>query len=111
MSLKPLKVSDQKRNQDRINAKMQKQKRELIDNPPPYMYIISEGIKTEPNYISELVKAINIKYFDLSSGVRILVQGTGRNTQSLLTYARRRVDKEFPLATVVCIAFSRFCGQ
>ncbi len=72
MSLKPLKVSEQKRNQEKINTKMQKRKKELLDDLPPYMYIVSEGIKTEPNYIRGFVDAINSKYHEFSSGPRIV---------------------------------------
>ena len=61
MSLKPLKVSEQRKNQEKINAKMHKRKKELLDDLPPYMYIISEGTKTEPNYIRGFADAINAK--------------------------------------------------
>ena len=33
-------------------------KKELLDDLPPYMYIVSEGIKTEPNYIRGFVDEI-----------------------------------------------------
>ena len=91
MSLKPLKVSEQKKNQEKINATMQKRKKELLDDLPPYMYIICEGTKTEPNYIKGFADAINSKYYEFSSGPRIFVRGTGRNTNGLLRFARTQV--------------------
>lgn len=107
MSLKPLKVSEQKRNQDKINAKMQKKKKELLDELPPYTFIISEGTKTEPNYISGLTDIVNQKFSEFTSGPRILVKGTGRNTKGLLDYARKQVDIEFPQAEVVWLMYDK----
>lgn len=107
MSLRPLKASEQKKNQEKINAKMQKRKKELLDDLPPYIYIVSEGIKTEPNYISGMAKVINSKFSDLSSGDRIVVKGTGRNTRSLLKYARKQVEMDFPQAAVVWLIYDK----
>lgn len=103
MSLKPLKASDQRK----INEKMQKRKKEILDDLPPFIYIISEGVKTEPNYISGLADAINCKYRDLSSGKIVFVKGTGRNTKSLLQYARKQVNRDFPQATVVWLMYDK----
>ena len=60
MSNKPLKASDQRK----LNDLMKKKPRsvETMMMFPPYMYIVSEGIKTEPNYIRGLVDKINNKY-------------------------------------------------
>lgn len=55
MSLKPLKVSEIKKNQCKLNAKMNKAKKKIEGILPPYIYIISEGTKTEPNYIAGMV--------------------------------------------------------
>ncbi len=107
MSLKPLKASEQKKNQEKINAKMQKRKKELLDDLPPYMYIISEGTKTEPNYIHGFAAAINAKYCGFSSGPRVLVRGTGKNTKGLLKYARKQVEKEFPQAETVWLMYDK----
>lgn len=107
MSLKPLKASEQKKNQDKLNAKMSRRRKELLDDLPPYTYILCEGTKTEPNYIKGLVSKINSKYFDLSSGKRIVVRGTGRSTRSLLNYAREQVEKEFPQASVVWLMYDK----
>jgi len=107
MSLKPLKASEQRKNQEKINAKMQKREKELLDDLPPYMYIISEGTKTEPNYIKGFARTINSKYQEFSSGPRILVRGTGRNTKNLLMFARKQVEKEFPQAEVVWLMYDK----
>ena len=101
MNLKPIKASNQKI----INEKMQRRKKELLDDLPLFTYIICEGVKTEPNYISGFANAINIKYRDMSSGQRVIVKGTGRNTKSLLRYARKQVNDEFPQAAVVWLMY------
>ena len=103
MSLKSKKASDQRK----INEKMQRRKKELLDDLPLFTYIICEGVKTEPNYISGFANLINNKYRDMSSGKRIIVKGTGMNTRSLLSYARKQVDKEFPQATVVWLVYDK----
>jgi len=63
-------------------------KTELLDNMPPYMYIVSEGIKTESYYIIGFADVINSKYYEFSSGPRVFVRGTGRNTKDLLKFSR-----------------------
>lgn len=105
MSNKPLKASEQKK----INVKMQRKKKK-IDNLyelPPYMYIVSEGTKTEPYYISGLSDVINNKYSNLSKHERIIVKGTGRNTKGLLEYARKQVEIEFPQASIVWLMYDK----
>jgi hypothetical protein len=93
MTLKPPKHNDQKK----LEAAMQKKRRaiEQINKLPPYTLIISEGKKTEPIYIKGLVDLINAKYSEiyrkysyLFPKERIKVFGTGRNTRSLLKFAR-----------------------
>lgn len=105
MSNKPLKASDQKK----LNAIMEKKIRkvETMMTFPPYMYIVSEGVKTEPNYIKGLVDKINAKYQKFLPGERIVVNGTGRNTKSLLDFARKMVDKEFPQAKSVWLLYDK----
>ena len=98
MSLKPRKASEIKREKQELQAKMMRKKKALLDDLPPYMFIVSEGTKTEPNYIKGLAESINRKYYNFSSGKRIKVEGTGRNTKGLLQYARKKVEKAFPQA-------------
>ncbi|MFI3173211.1 MAG: RloB family protein [Eubacteriales bacterium] len=107
MSLKPLKASEIKKNQSKLNAKMNKAKKKIEGILPPYIYIISEGTKTEPNYIAGMVRTINSKYYDFGSKNRIVVKGTGRSTRSLLNYARKQVEKELPEATVVWLMYDK----
>lgn len=105
MSLRPLKASEQKK----INAKMQKKKKKIqcLYELPPYTYIVSEGTKTEPYYIQGLTNAINRKYYNLSSDKRIVVKGTGRSTSSLLEYARIQVEEDLPQAEVVWLMYDK----
>lgn len=105
MSLKPLKASDQKK----VNLAIQKKKKDIgtVHKLPPYTYIISEGIKTEPYYIKGLVDVINNKYRDFTRDNRILVEGTGRNTISLLEYARKQVENVFPQTTIVWLMYDK----
>ena len=86
---------------------MKRKQKKLRDNPPPYMYIVSEGTKTEPNYILGMAKAINAKYYDYSSCSRIIVKGTRKNTKGLLRYARKQVEREFPQANVVWLVYDK----
>ncbi len=96
MSLKPSKFSDKKTLDEKMKLKQRKFEKE---NPlPPFTLIISEGTKTEPHYIQGLVKLINEKYSGvytrgsrLIDAERIKVHGTGRNTISLLKWARKFV--------------------
>jgi hypothetical protein len=94
MSLKPLKASTQKKRE----AAMQKKRKRIeeLHKLPPYTIIFSEGIKTEPFYIQGLTRQVNQKYAQFTSADRITVIGTGRNTQSLLKYARETVDAKYP---------------
>ena len=103
MSLKPLKASDQRI----LNGIMQPRKKEILDELPPYTYIVSEGVKTEPNYISGFTDEINEKYRDFTSGKRIIVKGAGRHTKNLLRYARNQVREDFPQAAVVWLMYDK----
>ena len=106
MSNRPLKVSDQKK-LNKIAAKKKKQI-EFLYQLPPYMFIISEGTKTEPNYIKGIVDKINQKYNKYTSGTpRILVHGTGRNTIGLLEYARKAVEEQLPEAESVWLMYDK----
>lgn len=107
MSLKPRKISDQKKDLARYNAKMNKRKKTVLDDLPPYTFIVSEGIKTEVAYISGFARAINNKFSKFSTSEYIKIKGTGRNCQSLLNYARRIVEKEMPQATIVWLMYDK----
>ena len=105
MSNKPIKMSDRKK----LNDVMKRKKRsvETIPQLPPCMYIVSEGTKTEPNYIEGMADTINKKYKNYTSGKRIVVRGTGRNTRGLLRFARDEVEKEFPMAQEVWLMYDK----
>lgn len=107
MSLKPKKASELKRSQRELQVKMQKKQRELLDELPPYIYIVSEGTKTEPYYIRGLTDEINKKFYNFSSRERVYVRGTGKNTKGLLEYARKQVERDFPQAAVVWLMYDR----
>lgn len=74
---------------------------------PPYTIIFSEGIKTEPHYIEGLCRQVNQKYVRFTSADRIVVIGTGRNTKSLLRYARRTVSCQYPACQVVWLMYDK----
>ncbi len=108
MSLKQKKHSENKKEQSRLQEKMEKRKKKMdIPLLPPYIYIISEGTKTEPYYIGAIASKINEKYREYSTGERIVVEGTGRNTKSLLEYARNTVDEKFPQAEEVWLMYDK----
>lgn len=85
----------------------EKKKIEELHQLPPYTVIFSEGIKTEPFYIQGLTKQINQKYAQFTSGERITVIGTGRNTQSLLNFARKTVNSDYPECKVVWLMYDK----
>lgn len=107
MSLKPRKISDINREQQKLNDKMKKKLKDMVDDLPPYMFIVSEGIKTEIFYIKGFSDAINKKYSDFSTSDRIQVMGTGRNCRSLLSYAREQVLKIMPQAEIVWLMYDK----
>ena len=107
MSLKPKKVSEIRREQAKLNDKMQKKKKALLDDIPPYTFIISEGIKTEVAYITGFASVINKKYENFTTGEMIKIKGTGRNCQSLLEYARKVVGDEMPQASIVWLMYNK----
>lgn len=107
MSLKPKKVSEIKKEQARLNEKMMKRTKALLDDIPPYTFIVSEGIKTEVAYITGFATAINQKYANFTTGDMIKIKGTGRNCQSLLDYARKVVDSEMPQASIVWLMYDK----
>lgn len=107
MSLKPKKVSEVKREQAKLNDKMKKRKKILLDDLPPYTFIVCEGIKTEVAYITGFASAINKKYANFTTGELIKTKGTGRNCQSLLNYARKIVEDEMPQASLVWLMYDR----
>lgn len=107
MSLKPKKVSEIKKEQAKLNEKMKKKKKVVLDDIPPYTFIVSEGIKTEVAYMSGFASAINEKYSNFTTGERIKVKGTGKNCQILLRYARKAVEEEMPQATIVWLMYDK----
>ena len=87
MSLKPKKKSDIKKIEEKMKNKESKMAtKELL---PKYTMIVSEGIKTEPIYLRGFVNKINEKYKNIVRDNRIVVYGTGRNTNGLIKF----VDK------------------
>lgn len=107
MSLKPQKASELKKEQDKLNKKMEKKRKVLLDDIPPYTFIVSEGTKTEVAYIAGFISAINKKYADFTTNEMIKIKGTGRNCQSLLKYAREVVDNEMPKASIVWLMYDK----
>lgn len=105
MSLKPLKASDNKK----FVAIMKRKNKikEDLHHLPPYTIIFTEGIKTEPFYIEGITKKVNRKYSEYTSNDRIMVIGTGRNTRSLLKYARKMVFENYPYCKDVWIMYDK----
>lgn len=107
MSLKPKKVSEIKKEQSKLNEKMKRKRKIVLDDIPPYTFIVSEGIKTEVAYITGFASAINKKYANFTTGEMVKIKGTGRNCQSLLEYARKVVDIEMPQASIVWLMYDK----
>lgn len=90
MSNKPLK-------RDELKRRMKKKKRKegsRLAQPERYL-IICEGKKTEPYYFEGIKKRIEKKYDKrINERIKLKVKGTGRNTLSLLDYAKAIVEQE-----------------
>ena len=71
------------------------------------MYIVCEGKKTEPNYIKALADEINKKFFNYSQQKRVKIFGTGRNTKSLIEFAREKVEEDMPYAEFVWLVYDK----
>lgn len=91
LSNKPLKHSDAKKLQKLMSRPPRSVGNRFI---PPYTLIVSEGVKTEPNYIKSVADIINEKCGDISRHDRIKVYGTGMNTRSLLKFVYNMVESE-----------------
>lgn len=91
MSLKPKKHSEQIKIMEKMKQK--ESKMETRYELPPYIMIVSEGIKTEPYYLRGFTKKINAQYKSIIKEERICVYGTGRNTKGLLKFVEDKVAK------------------
>lgn len=59
-----------------------------------FLYLISEGKETEPNYYNGIKQKINEKFGDRINVVpAIKVKGTGLNTESLVKYAKQCINQ------------------
>lgn len=89
---------------------IKKQRKEAIRKIAPYRYlIVCEGSETEPKYFEGIKRIINSKYGDkikvLKTKVdRIDIDGTGRNTESLVKYTiKKRRDALIPYGHIWCV--------
>ncbi len=90
MSLKPKKHSDQRQMEEKM--KQRESKMATRQKLPPYTLIVCEGVKTEPLYLQGFVRKINRQYKGLTKQDHIVVYGTGRNTNGLLSYVDQKVE-------------------
>lgn len=88
MSLKPKKKSEMKKIREKMQVK--ESKMDTKDVLPPYTMIVSEGIKTEPIYLRGFIFKINERFKDLVKEERIVVYGTGRNTNGLIRFVDQK---------------------
>lgn len=84
MSLKPLKKSDLGKDW------MTKRRDAKKSIQPEYHLIVTEGIKTEPNYFNAIKKIINQNY---KERIQIEVSGEGDNTVNLFEIAKGYAEK------------------
>ena len=85
-------------------------RKEAVRDIEPFRYlIVCEGEKTEPNYFIGIKKLINDKFGnkivveDIKVD-RIVIDGTGRNTEDLVRYAiERRKCADIPYGHVWCV--------
>lgn len=107
MSKKPKKISEERNEKLRLEEKMKKKVKKTNHKIPPYIFIVSEGTKTEVAYMKGFVEQINKKYKDFSSDDRVKIHGTGRSCKSLLEYTRRIVGEKMPQAEVVWLMYDK----
>lgn len=98
---------------DQLFKKRQGQRKirkEAVKEIEPYRYlIVCEGEKTEPFYFNGIKKIINEKYGDKIKvekivAERIEIDGTGRNTESLVRYAlEKKQSAKIPYGHVWCV--------
>ena len=89
MSKKPLKKDEIKR---RTVKRKRKEGVKLVH--PERFLIICEGTKTEPNYFNSIKNKIEEKYDNkINNRIKLEIRGTGRNTISLLNYAKDILEK------------------
>ena len=103
-------MENKAKEQNRINNKFNLKKRKSVvtnNDLPRYLYIVCEGTKTEPNYLHSLCNEINRKFYNYSQRARIIVNGTGKNTRSLLEYARNSVEEKMPYAQEVWLVYDK----
>ena len=105
MSNKPLKASDQKKLADIVQRKQKRT--EALQLLPPYTVIFCEGTKTEPLYIQGLANRVNDKYKDFVKKDRVVIEGTGRNTQDLLRFARKTVESKYPNCQIAYLMYDK----
>lgn len=88
-------------------SRQKKQRKEGIRFIAPKRYlIVCEGTKTEPLYFEAIKKKIELKYKDRLDvrEVSIDIDGTGRNTESLVKYTMRVVKESLvPYNNVWCV--------
>jgi hypothetical protein len=89
LSLKPKKKSDLKRIAEKMKSKESEMNTKTL--LPPYTMIVSEGKKTEPNYLRGFVSEVNAKCKELTKGNHIDVFGTGRSTQGLIRFIDKKI--------------------
>lgn len=82
MTLKPVKKSDMQK------SWMKKRSDRPIRIQPEYHLIVTEGIKTEPNYFEAIKNVINKCYRDK---IHLDVEGEGNNTIALFEKAKKLV--------------------
>lgn len=72
---------------------IKKRRKENIRERAPYRYlIVCEGGKTEPNYFEGIRKMLDEKHkdkIDVKVRIELDIEGTGRNTEDLLNYAKK----------------------
>lgn len=78
MSNRPMKKGDRKQLQKRIDEKMARRKKTMIDPLPPYIYIAAEGTVTEVRYLEGFADMINRRFRSYSSRRRVVIRGFGR---------------------------------
>ncbi len=107
MSNRPMKKGDRKQLQKRIDEKMARRKKTMIDPLPPYIYIVAEGTVTEVRYLEGFADMINRRFRAYSSRRRVVIRGFGRSCLRLLEEAVATVGTACPNAEEIWLVYDK----
>ncbi len=85
-----------------------KKRGEAIRQPEPDRYlIVTEGEETETNYFEGMKRKINAQYANRITQIRIDIEGTGRNTNSLVHFVEKIMNRSVNPYSRIWVVFDK----